>query len=88
MKKNFKLHYMFINGYEPANQDRDYTCFSVFLPHSDNIKTLCVDEKTLHSILKKYRSDDEISSLWDNIQKRLFDKFENGSYKGYIIVSI
>ena len=55
---------------------------------SNNIKTLCVDEKTLHSILKKCRSDYEKSSMWENIQKRLFDKLEYGSYKGYIIVAI
>ena len=88
MKKIVKLHYMLIDGYEPQNPDRDYICYSVLSPHSDKMRTLCVDSNVLNSIMKKCKNDDDKSSRWEAIQKMFIDKIDHGIYKGYVLVTI
>ena len=88
MKKTYRLHYKYIDGYEPEQDTRNYVCFTLIDPNKQGMKTLAVDEDALRRIMRTCKDDAHREYIAEGIQAGIKRRIEAGHYSGSIMVSV
>ena len=88
MKKNYRLHYVYINGYRPADRTRNYLCFTLIEPNKNGTKTLAVDEDVYNDIMRKCKDDAQRDYLAGEIHARILRRIQEGHHEGSINVAV
>ncbi|MBQ6435926.1 MAG: hypothetical protein IJJ09_07985 [Synergistaceae bacterium] len=58
LKKEFKLHCLIVNDFQPSDRSRDWLCMTLITPKQEGFTTFCVDEEVYNEILRRL-SDEE-----------------------------
>lgn len=88
MKKDYRLHYVYVDGYEPINPTRNYVCFTIIEPNKQDLKTLAIDEDVLEKIMHHCKDDAHRQYIAGEIQTRIERKIEAGHYEGAISIAV
>ena len=57
LKKEFKLHCLIVNDFQPSDRSRDWHCMTLITPKQEGLTTLCVDERIHNKILRRLKDE-------------------------------